>query len=447
MENRRRIFELFEAQKDVWERRANDGIEAHRKGTANIVLKDKNGNKVNAKIKASQVTHEFRFGANIFMLDELETDEKNNLYKKYFKETFNMATLPFYWKDTEPTQGALRYEKNSPKVYRRPSTDLCMEFCEENGIEPREHALAYEQFFPNWLADKPVEEVKKLLEQRYKEIADRYKDKIHTIEVTNEMDWEDGKTAFYDDPDFLLWCYKKAEEYFPDNQLVVNEATHLAWMDRARYQDKYYAYIENTLLKGGRIDAVGMQYHMFFRRENEFEMTRKTYNPEKLYEFMDMYSEFNKPLQITEITIPAYSNDAEDEKIQAELLENLYTIWFSHPNVEQIIYWNLIDGYAFVDDPNPEKIKKSQGDMTLGENYYYGGLLRFDMSKKPAFETLQNLIKHKWHTEEEFVTNDGTASFRGFFGKYNLEITVDGKTVTRELNLSKNADNNFEITL
>ena len=104
---RRKVLELFEAQKDMWESRARDGIENYRKGFANITVKDKDGNPVKAKIKASQKSHEFRFGANIFMLDELETDEKNNLYKKYFKETFNMATLPFYCraKSTPPLKG------------------------------------------------------------------------------------------------------------------------------------------------------------------------------------------------------------------------------------------------------------------------------------------------------------------------------------------------------
>ena len=50
-----------------------------------------------------------------------------------------MATLPFYWKDTEPEMGKTRYEKDSLKIYRRPSIDLYIEFCEENKIEPREH--------------------------------------------------------------------------------------------------------------------------------------------------------------------------------------------------------------------------------------------------------------------------------------------------------------------
>ena len=58
-----------------------------------------------------------------------------------------MATLPFYWNDLEPEKGKQRYEKDSPKIYRRPTIDLCIEYCEQNGIEPREHALAYDAFF------------------------------------------------------------------------------------------------------------------------------------------------------------------------------------------------------------------------------------------------------------------------------------------------------------
>ena len=45
------------------------------------------------------------------MLDELETEEKNEKYKKCFAELFNMATLPFYWRDLEPEKGKQRYDK------------------------------------------------------------------------------------------------------------------------------------------------------------------------------------------------------------------------------------------------------------------------------------------------------------------------------------------------
>ena len=163
---------------------------------------------------------------------------------------------------------------------------------------------------------------------------------------------------------------------------------------------------------------------------------------------MDLYSSLGKPLQITEVTVPAYSWEGEDEEIQAEIIEKLYSIWFSHPAVEEIIYWNLVDGYAHLWDPDPAKIAASQGDMTLGENYYYGGLLRFDLSPKPAYFKIKELIRERWHTETQTSTNEnGIAEFRGFFGKYAVTLELDGKKTVCEINLSKNSDNSFTITI
>ncbi len=447
MNNRRHILDLFDKHHDFYTETVKNGIEKNRKGNAVFSITTKDGQPVsNAKITVKQKSHQFRFGANLFMLDELETKEKNDAYKKHFADVFNMATLPFYWDTLEPVKGNPRYAKDSEKVYRRPSPDLCMDFCQEHGIEPREHALAYEQFFPKWLYDADVDEIKRQLERRYKEISERYADNIPTIEVTNEMEWWDGKTKFYDEPDYVEWCFKLAAKYFPNNQLCINEHTRSIWRDRCRATDKYYAYIEANMLKGARIDAIGMQYHLFNRREAEYEETRQTLDPKRLYRTMDLYSNFGKPLQITEVTIPAYSWEAEDEAVQAEIIEKLYSLWFSHPNVEQIVYWNLIDGYAHLWDPNPETIKASQGNMSLGENYYYGGLLRFDLTPKPAYYKIKELTQAVWHTEETLVSGcDGTAAFRGFYGDYDVEITVNGKTVVQAFSLSKESDNYFVI--
>lgn len=449
MNDRKKILDLFEQQKEYTDKRVSEDIEKYRKGNAEIIVTDKRGKPIhNVEIKAKQKSHEFRFGANLFMLDEFETEEKNEKYKKHFADVFNMATLPFYWDATEPEKEKTRYDKDSKKLYRRPPIDLCIEFCEKYGIEPREHALAYDRFFPKWLYEANVAQVKEALEKRYKEISERYADKIHTIEVTNEMEWVKGKTSFYDEPDFVKWCFKLAEEYFPNNQLVINEHTGLCWADRCRATDKYYSYIEANMLKGARIDAIGMQYHLFNRRENEYDATRLTLNPESLYKHMDLYSNFGKPLQITEVTVPAYSWASEDEEIQAEIIEKLYSIWFSHPNVEQIIYWNLVDGYAHVWDPDPEKIRASQGNMSLGENYYYGGLLRFDLSPKPAYYAIKNLIQNVWHTEETLATSEkGTCSFRGFYGEYELEFDEDGKTMKKTVFLSSKDDNEIKVVL
>ena len=107
--------------------------------------------------------------------------------------------------------------------------------------------------------------------------------------------------------------------------------------------------------------------------------------------------------------------------------------------MEQIIYWNLVDGYAAF---------APQGDMTAGENYYHGGLLRFDLTPKPSYLKLKELIQKKWHTEASLVADEnGACAFRGFYGQYDLEIEVDGKTFKRSAGLSSKRDNKFTIEL
>lgn len=446
--DRRQVLKHFEENKDFFENTVYPNIEKYRKGNLSLRITDENGNAItDAKIKIKQKSHAFKFGANIFMLDELETDEKNQAYKDYFKNVFNMATLPFYWNSLEEEKGLLRYDKNSYKFYRRPPIDLCMEFCEKNGIEPREHALAYEHHFPAWLKNSSIEEIKSALEVRYKQIADRYAKRIPTIEVTNEMLWghNDCVTPFYNDPSYINWCFEKAEKYFPHNQLVINEYTDAFWGDNCRTTDRYYAYTEAAILKGARIDAIGAQYHIFESREREMEKSSYLYNPMELYNHMDMYSNLVNTLQVTEITIPAYSNNKDDEEIQAELIKYLYTVWFSHPAMEQIVYWNLVDGYAYVTNPTPEKIRNSQGNMSLGENVFYGGLLNFDLTPKPAYKMLDNLINKVWRTEICDEIAESEYEFRGFYGKYEIEVQVNGETKKAIFDLSKYKSDNINL--
>ena len=394
-----------------------EGIEKNRKGNFTLKTSLKAGETVKVKLK----NHKFRFGCNMFLLDEIPDDkEKNERYKEKLKELFNMATVPFYWEATEPEEGKTRYTKEAEKIYRRPPADLCVEFCEKIGIEPREHALCYERRFPRWLRGKSDEEIKAHLEKRMQEISSRYADKIPTIEVTNEMFWRESVTDFYFSPDYMEWCYKKAEKYFPKNKLCINEAQESIWDSAAGPWDNYYVLIENLLLKGCRIDAIGMQYHMFHRKENYFNATRKYYSLPQLFKVLDNYARFEKPIQVTEVTIPAYTAEKADEENQADVIERLYSLWFSYPNMEQVIYWNLADGYASAPTP---------GNMEEGENYYRGGLLRFDMSEKPAYKRLKHLIKEVWTTNETLSVNEnGEVSFRGFYGEY--EVSAGGKTYT-----------------
>ena len=95
MNRRNTALRYFDENRDFMESYVNAQIEQNRKGTVKVSVKDKDGKPVSgAKIKIKQKNHEFRYGANIFMLDELETAEKNKIYRDEFAKTFNSMSLP-----------------------------------------------------------------------------------------------------------------------------------------------------------------------------------------------------------------------------------------------------------------------------------------------------------------------------------------------------------------
>jgi len=66
--------------------------------------------------------------------------------------------------------------------------------------------------------------------------------------------------------------------------------------------------------------------------------------------------------------------------------------------------------------------------MTAGENYYYGGLMRFDFTLKPAYHMMDELFNHRWHTETAAETDGaGRARIRGFKGDYEVTLEKNGR--------------------
>lgn len=436
------VMRLFRLMAEETNARVEAGIELNRKGPMLFTFKDKDGKILeNVHLKVTQKTHDFKYGADLFMLDEIvDSKEKNEAYKEHFAAAFNLATVPFYWEDLEPEPGKPRYAADSPRIYRRPPTDLCIDWCERNVIEPKCHILNYANFTPQW-AKGDIFKEKSLLEKRMRELAERYARRIRMWEVTNETFWGTNfrGSNFYQQDDFIEWSFKTAEKYFPANELIINEYAGVWSSGYHRDRSRYYMQIERALLKGARIDGVGLQFHMFHKggAEDVIKKTRDYYDPMRLFDVMDTYAKLGRPLQITEITIPAYSEDPGDEETQAEILRTLYRIWFSHRAMKAIIYWNLPDGYAAFAKP---------GDFSCGENMYYGGLCRFDMTPKPAYQVVRDLFGKQWRTNFERDVG-GQFSFRGFHGTYELEATANGRTVKQEFRLNPDFADRIEITV
>jgi GH35 family endo-1,4-beta-xylanase len=217
-----------------------------------------------------------------------------------------------------------------------------------------------------------------------------------------------------------------AEKYFPDNIKILNETNMAIWQDYYT-EDKYMAFnmhLQDFIRRGIPFDEIGLQYHIFKTTEEmENPMVRDTYlNVDSMIEILDIYDSYGYPMHISEITIPGSAQNAENEEIQAYLVEELYRTWFATRNMKSIVWWNLVDGYAAYAPLGSNE----------GENRCGGGLLRFDMSRKPAYDVLDNLINKEWNTSfETEVDKNGELTFRGFYGEY--EVVVDDNTYTVKL--------------
>ncbi|MBQ5798189.1 MAG: endo-1,4-beta-xylanase [Clostridia bacterium] len=452
MSRKETALKYFEMHKEATAARVAEGIEKYRKGDCEIsVVSDKPLPK-DITVEVAQTSHEFRFGANIFMLDEFETEEKNQVFREKFPEVFNLATLPFYWCSLEPEKGKYRFHKGCEPSYRRPAIDLCLEYCEEKGIEPKAHCLNYDYMRPQWVRGMGIEEHKAELVRHFKELSSRYADKIKTWEVTNETFnvtfakgfLDPNYSQFYRTKEFNEWSFKLADKYFPHNRLMINDHLDFGCMRSLHGEyfgerSPYFAEIERIQKCGANhLDAVGFQYHCFFSKEQEEELSMTRYNPEHIFDVLDTYEKLGKKLQITEMTVSALGDSQEDEEVQAELIKNLYSVFFCHPAMEAIIYWNVFDGYASGGNVN---------NMAAGENRYFGGLCRPDMSEKPAYKVLKNLVNNVWNTRETLRAENGKATFRGFYGDYKINVIADGKEIPATLTLSENGDNKFEIKI
>lgn len=446
-EKREVCFKEFDAQKSYVDARCDSDIEKFRKGDMLLVLKNKEGKPLlNETVEIHQTNHDFKYGANIFMLDEFGEAWENKAYRGFFSKHFNLATVPFYWSDLEPEKDKPRYSADSPKIYRRPAPDLCVDYCEKSGILPKLHCLFYDTFMPSWAPANDKNEMRRLYEKRFSEIASRYCGKMYEFEVTNETLCSSGwkkKSILSDERGIIEWCFALARKYFKDEKLVINEANPCPSIANEGYNSKYMLQLEMLLAKGTPIDKIGIQNHIFTgagmpagvgASDDEIRGSAASYmNPEKLFKALDKLGEFGLPLEITEVTVPTLGNDDDAELLQADLFEYMYKIWFSIPQMETVVYWNAVDNTAYC-----------PAGSAWNENNCRGGLFHRDMTPKKSAMRLYDMFNKRWHTDMTLTTDEnGCVKFRGFYGDYSLSVC--GKAQT--FGLHKNNADNIDIVI
>ena len=418
-----------DAYRELWNDRVNAGIDAriekYRKADAAV-----GGFAPGVSVRVEQVTHDFRFGAHIFNFDQLGRDDWNARYRATYTNLFNAATVAFYWKDYEPTEGQVRFadgpcdgaafwnrqaaltsaEKAAlTHVWRRPAPDPVVAFCRENGISVHGHTIVYGGWQPDWTTNLPPARLMEAVDRRIRLLAGHYGDAVSQWDVVNES------VNLRHPSDFGKWGSRAPfpQDYTYSSFLAADRAfpkgVRLAINDAGVVRKPYLAFIRDLIRRGARIDIVGVQMHIFSREEVRQVAEGKPCQPnltdwapaDQMAAFT-LLDTLRRPLHISEVTIPASDDTPAGRELQARLARDNYRLWFSWPSVERITWWNVVD-YTYHRESLPS------------------GLYTKDMEKKPVYHALDRLINREWKTRLTVrADSEGRIAFRGFKGRYRL---------------------------
>lgn len=386
---------------------AQERIRQYRMGTASLRLAGPDGRPLppGVRLRIRQSRHEFLFGCNIFKLNRCRTAADSAAYAKQFAELLNYATLPFYWWTYERQRGQPDDERTAEIV----------RWCGAHDITAKGHPLAWNYVDPRWLSGSP-EEVMQLQIERIGRCVQRFQGGIDIWDVVNEATHYDreelrrraprltGAIARTGVGAYVRTAFKTARQANPQAALVIND-----YRTDPAFSEKVISELVDEADKP-LYDVIGIQSHMH----------GGYWGPARAWEICERFGKFGKPLHFTETTIvsgpkkgPTWTTMPAGEQEQAEQVAEFYTVLFSHPAVEAITWWDFTDQNAWQGAP--------------------AGLVREDMSPKPAYERLMDLVKGKWWTSAETTTSvGGNADFQGFFGEYEIEAhSGDGRLAGR----------------
>jgi len=403
---------------------ADARIEKYRKGDAALKLIDPDGKPIPAgtTVSIEQTRHKFLFGANIYKFDDCRTPEENAAYKQRFRELWNFATVRFYWVSYEITEGKLEFEDRL-KIAR---------WCIENGITPKGHPLFWSECQPAWVHKKDPDKAEELAFSRVgREVSD-FRGVIDIWDVLNEPSKgiEQARqlnaiTALriyerYGKVEVVKRAFELARKANPKATLILNDHPY-PLDDPNIVLTRFEKIVAECLDQKVPIDGIGIQTHMVLKR--------REWPVERTWEILEQFAKFGKPLHFTELTI--ISGWHSNEERQAELAAQFYTILFSHPSVEAITWWDFTE-------------QKYHGAIRAPG----AGLIREDMTPKPAFHALKRLIKGQWWTRANAtVIAPSEVRFRGFFGQYKATVTVGDRELTGEFWFDKNVQQPIRVSL
>ena len=298
--------------------------------------------------------------------------------KTYFTELFNFTTLGLYWRNFEKNQGQKNYER----------INKLLDWLEQNQITPKGHPLVWfaEYGIPEWLEDISFNSMKGAIEAHIQEVTQYFGDRFPYYDIINEA----SGRAFANQPGYTSEelvelsriaanaCYQGNPQAFR----IINTCCLWAQYRTLEQPSPYtpYQYIKACLGAKISFEAIGLQ--LYYPNHDLLEINR----------LLERFRGFGKLIHITELGVPSDTTEDENswmktpfglwhnpwsETIQADWIEQFYTLCYSKPYIKAITWWELSDRKFHF--------------------WAHGGLLRPDGQPKESFYRLKTLLK-QWQT-------------------------------------------------
>ena len=322
----------------------------------------------------------FRVGAAINSWDI--SDPNSNQYKTIVKQ-FNTLVMENESKPDHLHPAEDRYDFDA--------FDKFVDFCVEHDITPRGHCLVWHSQVPGWMfKDGNKDASAELLLERMKEhittVVTRYKGKVKSWDVCNEVIGDDGQLRFsdwsrivgdYDGDgdkyDFIEEAFRAAREADPDARLMINDYSIESSTDKAI---RMYNAVKQMLSEDVPIDGIGFQMHI-----------GKGQSPEGLKECFDILKRLRdiKPdlvFKVTELDVNCYGwgQEKKDVELTDEFLEEFNKTYTDTYKVlleladegilDSVIMWGLHDGVSWLNDGHQNYPMLIDKDLKLKEAAY-----------------------------------------------------------------------------
>jgi len=314
----------------------------------------------------------------------VDLDRTDAAYQKHLLEAFDYITIPFNWREIEPREKEFNWDK----------IDRWVEWAAKHRMPIRGSGFVcfLERHVPDWLYiwEHDFEAVRDLIYEHIRRIIGRYGQYIQVWEVISGIHAENCFSFNFEQlMELTRMTTAVTKQLAPRSTTIVDLVT--PW-------GEYYArnqrtippllYAEMIVQSGVNFDAFGLQCYFGLGAESLY--VRDIF---QISAMLDRFSAFGKPVHITGIQVPsdvtsepteiwgskttvkaggAWHRDWSEET-QRAWLKRVFHIALSKPFIEGVTWRSLADG---------------------GHGYLpHGGLLRADLTPKPAFEELLAIRK------------------------------------------------------